>query len=256
LVPVKRAALGFFAGVRAVLGGVGFVVSRPSVWPLAAVPVLVAMVVFGGLLFGVAYVADHVAGSLASTSAGFGFSTAEYWGVHLALWIVGVVVSFVLAMSLAQPLSGPALEAIARRQELALGGKAWPNQPFLRGIGRSIGVTVTALAIGLPVLGVLSLITLMFPPLSVVTVPLKFLVTGLLAAYDLLDYPFSVRGRGVGERIVFVREQVWAVLGFGVTIAALLLIPLVGLFILPFGVAGATRLLVERDGKPLAVPRG
>ena len=81
----------------------------------------------------------------------------------------------------------------------------------------------------------------------VVTVPLKFVVTGVLAAYDLLDYPLSQRGQSVADRVAFIRANFAAVLGFGVATAALLLIPGVGLFLLPFGVAGATRMVVDAD---------
>jgi CysZ protein len=252
----KRVALGFFAGVRAVLGGVGFVVTRPAVWPLAAVPVLVALVFFGGLgalaVTGGTELAHRVVPDPASGVA----QAAGFWALRLLTWVVGLVLAFVVAMSLAQPLSGPALEGIARRQELALGGRSWPDQPFFGGVLRSLRVSLTALALGLPILAVLALVTLAFPPAGVVTIPLKFLVTGLLAAYDLLDYPFSVRGEGVRARLAFMREQIWAVLGFGVTTAVLLLVPFMGLFLLPFGVAGATRLVVEQDGNSLAAPRG
>jgi uncharacterized protein involved in cysteine biosynthesis len=51
----------------------------------------------------------------------------------------------------------------------------------------------------------------------------------------------------VSDRLVFIRANFAAVLGFGVATAALLLIPGVGLFLLPFGVAGATRMVVEGE---------
>ena len=110
-------------------------------------------------------------------------------------------------------------------------------------------MSLTALAVGLPLVLLLSLVTVVFPPAGVITVPLKFVVAGVTAAYDFLDYPFSVRGEGVRARMVFMKAEFWAVLGFGLTLAAILLIPFVGLFLLPFGVAGAARLVVERDKK-------
>jgi CysZ protein len=169
------------------------------------------------------------------------------WALRVLFWIVGLLIALVVAFSLAQPLSGFALEAIARRQEQALGGRTWPDQPFLAGALRSLRVSLTALALGLPVLALLALITFVAPPASVVTIPLKFLVTGLMAAYDFIDYPFSVRGAGVRERLAFMRANLSAVLGFGVAVALILLVPGAGLFLLPFGVAGATRLVVEHD---------
>jgi CysZ protein len=169
------------------------------------------------------------------------------WALRVVFAIVGFVVAFLVAASLAQPLSGFALEGIARRQELALGGRSWPSEPFVGSALRSLRVTLTALAVTLPILALLAIVTLVFPPASVVTIPLKFLVTGLAVAYDLLDYPLGLRGVGVRSRLAFIRAHLSAVVGFGAAAAALLLVPGLGLVLLPFGVAGAARLVVATD---------
>lgn len=243
-----KAGLGFFSGVRAVFGGLGFVVSTPSVWGWALVPVVIATLLFGGAGAAALWAGTELSARLVG-EAGGAWLTFGLWALRIVLWVVGLLVAFVLAMSLAQPLSGFALEAIAKKQEASLSGRerAWPEQPAVAGFLRSLRVTFTALAVGLPILAVLGAITLLFPPASVVTIPLKFVVTGILAAYDLLDYPFSLRGRGVRDRIGFIRDNFAAVLGFGVTTAALLLVPGMGLLLLPFGVAGAARLVRERE---------
>lgn len=239
--------LSFLSGVRALLGGLGFIVTTPGVWGWAIIPVLVAAFLFGGgcvlAILGGTELATRVVGDAGGTAA-----TAGIWGLRIVFWSIGVVLAFVVSMSLAQPLSGFALEAIARKQEKALGGRSWPDQPFVTGSLRSLRVSLTALAIGLPILGLLAAITILVPPAAVVTLPLKFIVTGLLAAYDLLDYPLSMRGHSVGDRLAFIRRNFGAVLGFGVATAALLLVPGVALLLLPFGVAGATRIVHATDG--------
>ncbi len=241
---MKVAALGFFSGVRAIFGGLGFIVTTPSTWGWSLIPMTVATVLFGGTsalgIWGGSELALRIVGDPSST-----WGAAGIWALKLLFWAVGLVIAFVVAMSLAQPLSGFALDAIARKQELARGGRVWPDQPLVAGALRSLRVTLTALALGLPVLGLLALITFLFPPAGVVTIPLKFVVTGLLVAYDLLDYPLSQRGHSVADRLAFMRRNFMAVLGFGVATGALLLIPGVGLLVLPFGVAGATRLVLE-----------
>jgi CysZ protein len=233
---VKRAALGFsvafFRGVRALFGGLWFIVSTPSTWGWALIPALLAGLLFGGGAAVAIWGADQLSDLLV---------------LRIVLWAIGLVVAFVLAISLAQPLSGFALDAIARKQELALGGRVWPSQPTLTTAARSLRVSLTALALGLPVLALLAVVTFLFPPVAVVTVPLKFLVTGMLAAYDLLDYPLSQRGRSVADRLVFIRSNFPAVLGFGAATAAVLLVPGVGLLLLPFGVAGATRMVMQAE---------
>ncbi len=244
---MKRQALSFFAGVRAVFGGIGFVMSTPSAWGWASIPVLVATLLFcgtGGLAI---WLGTDLAHRLLWDPGDGTGTVVAIWALRVLFWAVGLVIAFVIAMSLAQPISGFALERLARKQEVKLGGRTWPDQPFVASTIRSLKVSLTALVIGLPILGLLAVLTFVIPPIAVVTVPLKFIVTGILAAYDLLDYPLSVRGQSVSQRVAFMKANFAAVLGFGCAVAALLLIPGFGLFLLPFGVAGATRMVVERD---------
>jgi CysZ protein len=239
----KRIALGFFAGVRALFGGVGFVMSTPSAWGWAMIPVAVATLLFGcgGALaiWGGSALSERIVGDVAA----HGWGALGMWALRILFWALGVILAFAISMSLAQPLSGFALDALARKQELALGGQTWPDQPLVASAFRSLRVSLTGLFIGLPILAVLALTTVFVPPAAIVTLPLKFVVTGLLTAYDLLDYPLSLRGEDVSSRLRFIRANFPAVLGFGVAAAALLLIPGAALFLLPFGVAGAARLV-------------
>ena len=48
-------------------------------------------------------------------------------------------------------------------------------------------------------------------------------------------------------RLTFMRRNGLAVLGFGLSLAAVLVIPGVGLLVLPWAVAGATRLVVDQE---------
>ena len=235
--------LGFFAGVRALFGGVGFVVSTPSAWGWAMIPALVATLLFGGAAALAIWGGSALSERIVTDAAAHGWSMLGMWALRILFWALGIVLAFVIAMSLAQPLSGFALDAVARKQELALGGRVWPDQPVLTSAVRSLRVSLTGLFVGLPILAVLALVTVFIPPAAVVTVPLKFVVAGVLTAYDLLDYPLSLRGEDVGARLRFIAANFPAVLGFGVAAAAVMLIPGGALFLLPFGVAGAARLV-------------
>lgn len=244
----KRAALGFFAGVRALFGGIGFVVTHPSSWGWAMVPVLVASLLFGGAFGGAIWLGNRLSERLLWDPGDGTWTLVGLWALRILFYAVGLIVAAVLALSLAQPLSGFALEALARKQERALGGPAWPDQPFFASSVRALRVSLVGLAVGLPILGLLTLVTFLAPPAGVVTVPLKFLVAGLMAAYDFIDYPFSIRGGGVRDRVRFMNENVWAVLGFGCACAGVLLVPGAALLLLPFGVVGATRLVSRSNG--------
>jgi CysZ protein len=236
---------GFLHGVRALLGGFGFVLGRPGVWPLAAVPVGVALALTILLSWAGIRLATSLLGRVslgASTAAGVVAFVLELLAT-LAVVLVAALVGF----GLAQPLSGAAHERIVRRVEASMGAPAWPEPPALEGIVRSLQSVLVAAAIGLPVFGVLLVVGLVVPGAAVVTFPLKLLATALLAAWDLCDYPLSIRGLPIGERVARVRRHAGAMLGFGFGIALVGLVPFALVLVLPAGVAGAARLMVDLE---------
>lgn len=243
-----NAASRFFDGVRAFGAGARFIVLRPKSWPLAAVPVAAALVLTTLTVtlgfYGVGQVSSFVTDGLDTHSA---LHTVASLALRVVLGAVALVLAVLMGITLAQPVSGPALDAISRAHEVELGGPQRPDGSFWASVWRSLRVSLTALAVGAPIVAVLSLVGMVFPPAVFVTVPLKALVTALLVAWDLLDYPFSLRQMRVRQRIAWMREHLGAVWGFGLVAAVSMMVPLLGLLMLPIGVAGATHLMVKRE---------
>lgn len=243
-----RAPLTAWAGVRAFFGAWGRIVKTPSTWPLAIVPLVIAVAVLGSLtalgVYGAFALADHLTATASGTWGAFG-----RYALRALMTLAALVLALVLALTLAQPLSSVALEQLARDQDRELGGRPWPDEPLAKQMLRSLRVTLTGLALSLPVLALLWIVTALFAPLAVITVPLHFLVTALVAAWDFLDYPMSGRGLGIRARAAWMRDHFAATLGFGLVCAAVMLVPGLALFLLPIGAAGATRLvaMAERE---------
>ncbi len=237
--PIARP--GFFDGTRALFSGVGFVMTTPSIWPLAIVPVAIATLltaIAGGAAMSVVLPLVSKA-ILAEVGARFGFvATLAQIVVGALLLLVGAAIGF----GVAQPLSGPALNRIVQRAEAALGARAWPETSAMSDILLALQSLAVTYGVGLPILAVLWVVSFAFPPAAVVTFPLKLVVLGLSAAWDLLDYPLSLRGLPIGARLSFVKRNLGAMLGFGLGLALLSFIPFALVFALPFGVAGAARL--------------
>jgi len=237
---------GFGAGVGALFSGIGFVVANPGVWPLALVPAVILVVIAAIVgVGGYELMSPHLVHLLGKWAH----------GAHGALAVVAKVLSGALAAgvgllvgaALAQPLSGPALERIVRRVEKQIGLPAWPETTIAEEIGRSIEGLLLTTALALPVLLVLFLIDLVFPPAVIVTTPLKIAVTALMCAWDLCDYPLSIHGTKIRDRVALLRRHLPAVFGFGLGIALLSLLPCALLFALPAGVAGATKLVARLE---------
>lgn len=245
--PANEHPIGAVDGLRAAVGGIAFVLRTPSVWPYALVPTAVMLLVacvLGALgVWGSTRVSGALAGEASTT-----WGQVGGWVLNVMLAVVAVLAALLLALAVAQPLSGFALEAIARAQERALTGTCRPQPSFLTSLVVSVKVVSATLLVGGSVLALLFLIGLLFPPAVIVTVPLKFLVGAWMLAWDFLDYPLGLRGLGVRDRLRWARRHLVAFTAFGLAWTLLLLVPGTFLLLLPMGVAGATRLVVEADG--------
>ena len=239
----------FALGARSFVRGARWIARHPKHWAHAVVPALFALVLvtaFAGLGAWAAW----------RLSAPLRDEVSLLWQIvgmleAFAVGSVAVGVGALLGLSLAQPASGWALDHLSRALDLSLGGVAHPEGRWLPAAWRGLQVTLAGLAVSLPLLGALLLVDVLFPPAMVVTVPLKFIVGALVVAWDLLDYPFGLRGLPVRARLRFIRANFRAVLGFGGCASLVLLLPGVGLLVLlPLGAAGATQLVAEIERGP------
>jgi uncharacterized protein involved in cysteine biosynthesis len=115
-------------GARAFFGGIGFVVSRPGVWPYAAVPVLVLFTLASGLAVVGLWGSWHLVSAIVAGASAW--AEAGRVALEVVIGSVVVVVALLLAFAFAQPLSAFALESISEKQEVALGGSQHPKPAF------------------------------------------------------------------------------------------------------------------------------
>lgn len=250
---------GFVAGLGALWSGFGFVLSTPRAWPLAAVPVIllsvITLLLSAAAIFGVPDLIGTLMGPASSTWGAVGTGVLQ-----VVATVAAIVLASLLAFSLAQPLSGPALEGIVRMQERALGAPPRPATSFWTDIARSLTSMLVGYAFGVPLLAVLLVVSVLLPPAAIVTSPLKLLVVAFMLAWDICDYPLSIRGLRIRDRLRVMISFRGAVFGFGVSMALASLLPCLMFLFLPAGVAGAGRLMwsVERwehtQGRPLQTP--
>jgi len=250
LPPMKRSLVRgrvtLLNGLEAFGSGIGFVIITPGVWGYALVPVAMLLLLLCGLA-GLAFWGSlHLSSWLIGPNPGV-WGQIGYWSLVIALAVVGVIVAMLVALSLAQPLSGFALESVSHAQEIALMGTAAPKTSFFASLVSTTKAVVVALLVGGTMLVILFLISFFFPPAAVVTVPLKVLVCGWMLAWDFIDYPLAMRGVGLEGRFAWVGRNFAAFTLFGVLWALLVVVPGMVLVILPMGVAGATRLVVADE---------
>lgn len=231
---------GFLAGTKAFFRGFGLLASAPETYGLALVPIAAAIVITMGLsILSIVFVPALV----------------ERWAQPSGAWqpilsvlatMTFLIFSVLLGIGLAQPASGPALEALVRRVERRVGAPERPPASFVVEIVRSAGSALIGVGGALGAAIVLTLFGLI-PGAVVVTVPLKFVAAVVFVAWDVCDYPLSVRGLPLGERLRLLWRNAPAVLGFATGMALIALVPCGFLLLLPVGVVGATALLHDVD---------
>jgi CysZ protein len=239
--------VGVLGGLRAFTGGVSFILGTPSVWGYALVPALMV----GALLCGLGglgiWVAARASDALVSVENGV-WAHVGNWLLTAAFTVVALGLAALLALCLAQPFSSFALLAIARAQQERLTGHG--TAPAVRPASwlRGLWVTLAMVILCVPLFAGLFVINLIFPPAMLVTVPLKFLLCSWLLAWNFLDYPLGLHGHGITATLRWMGRHFGAVTSFGAMWTFLLIIPGLVLFLLPMGVAGATRLVLEAEG--------
>jgi CysZ protein len=233
---------GFVDGIRCLFGGIGFVIRTPTIWPVAAIPVFLALVItlaLGAASLGLVPGLVHkLIGPTHGTLAGIGVGVTKVLAT-----VAAVVLASLLGFALAQPLSGPALEHIVRVREKELGAPPRAPTGMLLDMARSLKSALVGYMFGLPAMLILLLLSLLLPFASVVTIPLQLLVAAYTIAWDLCDYPLSVRGLPIRIRVGTILRHRTAVLGFSLGLAIVGLVPCLLLLFLPGGVAGAAKLI-------------
>lgn len=233
----------FLDGVRALGVGVRFLRSRRDCWFAAAVPCLVVAAIAVPLSWlaigrGGPWLADWL---LPDTDTWYAV------GAHaLVRWLgsaLGVYLVFWLALLLAPALSAPALEHLVRARELALGLPPRPSRGSWFELWCGLEAQFGALLLVLPLWSIYWLLAALVPAAGVLLLPLQAVPLALGLAWNLLDYPLTLRGIRARQRFALLRRRPAPVLGLGLAFAAVSWIPGAALILLPAGVVGATGLV-------------
>ena len=221
--------------------GARTILRSPRAWPLALVPA-VSFVLLEALW--VALSLDVLRPWMRSALSGEG--ELRSFGATAASWLLtllGVAMGWIVSALVAPVISAPALERIVKLVEADLGAPPRAPVGFFRELFCGVESMLLGVALVVPLGLVLAGIALVAPPAAVVTTPLQFLLGALGVAWSLLDYPLTLRGVGMRERLRWMKRNGPAVLGFGLAFAAAFWLPCAGLLLLPIGVAAATELV-------------
>jgi CysZ protein len=238
---VRRVA----AGAWHVPAGFAILVRTPRLWPLAAVPVvLAALLVFLGAVLGI-FLIPRVEAQVGPTPGAY-----PVWielPASLLLWTAMIGTGVFLGLGVALLLATPALEQLSRQVEVRVRGApvdssrslVWELAQSLRG-----GFYFLLAAPGVFLLGLIPVIGPLF----------SVLWGGRAVALQMTDPALTRRGLSLRDRWRWHREWLPESQGFGLAGMIGLLVPFANLLLGPALVAGGTLMVLSLEslGSPEA----
>lgn len=226
------------AGAWHVPAGFAFLLRHPSLWPLAALPTLLAAVLLlAGLVLG-AFLGPTVQARFAPSPG----EVPDWIGlpISLLLWVATLGAGMFLGLGLAFLLAAPILDQLSRRVEARIRGEVqdrgrglrWEVLESLRGALYFLVAAPGVFLLGLvPLLG-----------------PLLALLWGARAlAFQLTDPPLTRRGLSFQDKRRWHRRWLPEGEGFGLAGMIALLVPLANLLLAPSLAAGGTLLVLDLE---------
>ena len=224
----------------------------PGVLPFVAIPFLINLIVFSGLIW---FAAAQFAGLLEWVNAQLGEWSAWLAWLAWLLWLLFALVSLLVvfygftlvANLIGAPFNGLLAERIARNLGIpapAVERKSLPRQ--MLDDSRQEFRKLAYFLLWAAGLAVLSLV-LFWIPLANALIPLIWFAFGAwMMALEYSDYHLANTGMKFVEERRLLRRHRWPALGFGAAAALATLVPLVNFLVMPAAVAGAVSLWRDR----------
>lgn len=164
----------------------------------------------------------------------------------LGLLLAGFYFSLMIANLLAAPFNGPLAEAVAR----SIQGDTIPagtDDGLLSALGQAGPALFNEIRkLGYYLLRVLPLLLLFIVPgLNLVAPFIWFAFTAWLLALEYIEFPLAINGIEFIELKKIARDNRLLLLGFGVALALLMMVPVINFMLMPAAVAGATIMSIK-----------
>jgi CysZ protein len=222
---------------------------KPSLKRYALIPLILNIILFAGIF----WFSKHY------------FGLFNHWVIlHLPNWLhwleylfilifilVFLLIVFYSFMTLANLIGGPFNSLLSQQVEYYLTGRKFESQNFSalardipRLIKRQISLMIYFL-IGLTLFFIFSWI----PLIQLFTTPLYFIFSAWFLALQLIDYPTDNHRVPLNTVRSQLRKNKMLIVSFGLSILLFSIIPFVNFFVIPAGVAGATKLWLDQSNE-------
>ena len=220
------------------------ILKRPEIRIYAIMPLLVNIVLFGGLIwYGYAQFQPLVEYLMSYLP---GFLDFLRWFLWILITVLTALIVFFSFTPIANIVAAPFNALMSETIEILLTGKTiGTNGSFIAMALNSIRSQLRKLGYILLWSGALFLISLI--PLLNIIAPVLWVVFGSwLLTLEYLDYPMGNHDLSFSRQKQILGQRKGLALGFGGCIMVLTVVPLLNFIVMPVAVAGATVLWVEQ----------
>ncbi len=163
----------------------------------------------------------------------------------LFLFIKGTFVKYITLMFLS-----PLFALLSESVEEKINGNTFPFriQQLIKDIFRGIIISMRNMLFEYVCIILCGIITLLFPPLILITIPFLALLSWYFSGFTMLDYNFERHKMTISQSIQFARKNKGLICGIGIVYSLFMLLPLfLGLMFGPvLAVVGGTLSFLER----------
>lgn len=223
-----------FKGLGAFIKAFGFTLKKGRIlW--YAYPLAIAVLLF--LVF------DSTVGSVSETLTAYlkewiGFEDRDGWMATATKWILKLIVWYLFASInryLVLILMSPILAFISEKTEQILTNKEYQFEmaQFVKDVFRGIGIAIRNLGLEYLFTLVIWVITLIFPPLLVVSPFVILAIQFYFYGFSFLDYNLERRRLKMKSSVSYIRNRKGMAIGVGSGFYLIFLIPFIGWIIAP-----------------------
>ena len=261
---------GFFKAIGNCFKGFSFIFEK-GLWPYLFYPVLVWLVMWVGSICLFASIAQQIAnyfsellkfenipdaGSWISFAKPFltgYFSLVLTWILKIVFWFVSSTFSKYVVLILLSPLFALLSESVEQK----INGNNYPfnTVQLIKDIGRGVLMSLRNLFFEYLIIAGCFIVTILFAPLAIITVPLLILVSWYFLGFTMMDYNFERHRMSVSQSVAFARKNKGLICGIGLVYSLFMILPLfLGIMFAPLlAVVGATISFLELKQKETVI---
>lgn len=248
-----------FAGFGYLLRGFRFLIGRPRLWPWAAMPTIVNLVLLVAMIAAFMHYYGDLYAWLAPHLGHLDIENPSTWYMHILdaiVWVLDLIfqlliilmsiaILLIISYGLSFVVAAPFNDALSERVEIILTGEEAPPfalKKFMGDILRTVRIEIVKAAVLISIPIVLIVLNVLPGIGGVLYIALTFFFGAWDMGFSYADLPMGRKVIPLKDRIAFARSNKWALIGFG----SAFIIPFFALVFAAPMVVGGTMLYLDK----------